>query len=200
MFDKRSKAFSSTLCVVLATVMAWGPVASAAEPFLGEIIIFAGNFAPRNWALCDGQLLAINQNQSLFSILGTTYGGDGRTTFALPDMRGRVPIHAGSGPGLTPRSLGEKSGQETVALNSNQMPQHKHMAQGYSGRGNEEGPGNTVWAKKSRDDDYSSNAPDVQMNANAISNTGGNQAHNNMPPFIAVNYIIAVQGTFPPRN
>lgn len=201
MFNKGLKAFSPTLLVVLAAVMAWGPVASAADPFLAEIIMFGGNFAPRGWALCDGQLLQISQNQSLFALLGTTYGGDGRTTFALPDLRGRVAIHPGTGPGLPTVRLGEKAGQYQVTISINQMPQHYHDALGNSGSGNEEGPGNNVWARKNRDDDYSSNAPDVAMNVAAIGLTGGGQPLNIPPqPFLGVNHIIALVGVFPSRN
>jgi microcystin-dependent protein len=178
------------------------------SPFLGEIVMFAGNFAPRGWAFCDGQLLVISQNSALFSILGTTYGGDGRTTFGLPDLRGRVPMHAGSGPGLTTRRLGEKAGQENVVLTTNQIPPHNHTAvattEGVNDRGNQETPGGNVWAKKSRDDDYSDLAPDAPMNAAAVTvaieNTGGGGSHNNLPPFQAVNFIIALQGVFPSRN
>ena len=132
MFSKGLKAFSSaTLFVVLAAVMAWGPVASASEPFIGEIMMFGFNFAPRGWALCDGQLLPIPQNTALFSLLGTTYGGDGRTTFGLPDMRGRVAIHKGTGPGLTSRSMGQKGGTERISLS--QMPSHTHSVNAQSG-------------------------------------------------------------------
>jgi microcystin-dependent protein len=186
--------------------MAGGPIASAAEPFIGEIKMFAGNFAPRGYAQCDGQLLQISMYTALFSILGTTYGGDGRTTFQLPDLRGRVPMHRGSGPGLTPRSLGEKSGQEMAVLTSaNQLPGHTHPADayGYSGDGNQEGPGGNVWAKKNRDDDYSSNAPNVLMNAAAIDvlpNATTGQGHYNMQPYQVVNFIIALQGLYPSRN
>ena len=200
MFSKGSKAFSLTLLVVLAAVMAWGPVASASDPFIGEIRMVGFNFAPRGWAFCDGQILDISTNNALFALLGTTYGGDGRNTFALPDLRGRVAIHPGQGLGLTRRNLGERGGAETVALSIGQMPQHTHDAQAYSGSGNEEGPGNNDWAKKSRDDDYSSQAPDVLMNVQAISVTGDDQSHNNMPPYLGVNHCIALMGIFPSRN
>jgi len=201
MFSKGLKAFSSTtLLVVLVAVMAWGSVASASEPFLAEIIMFGGNFAPRGWALCDGQLLAISQYSALFSLLGTTYGGDGRTTFGLPDMRGRVPMHAGNGPGLTPRNLGQKGGQERVTLSVGQMPSHMHSVNAQSENGNAEVPTGNYWAKKSRDDDYSTAPPDVTMNVNAISPAGGDQSHENMQPYTVVNFIIALQGVFPSRN
>ena len=197
MFSKGLKAFSSaTLFVVLAAVMAWGPVASASEPFIGEIMMFGFNFAPRGWALCDGQLLPIPQNTALFSLLGTTYGGDGRTTFGLPDMRGRVAIHKGTGPGLTSRSMGQKGGTERISLS--QMPSHTHSVNAQSGNGNEDVPTGNVWAKKSRDNDYSNAAPNVFMSSDAISPAGGNDGH--MPPFLVVNHCIALMGIFPSRN
>jgi microcystin-dependent protein len=175
------------------------------EPFIGEISIFAGNFAPRGWAFCNGQLLPISQNTALFSLLGTTYGGDGRTTFALPDLRGRVPMHAGDGPGLQPRSLGEKGGKEEVNLTLTQMPSHSHPVSGtvraYNGNPDSESPEETVLANG---DFYSSQSPDVKMHTDSVQitlgNTGGSQPHTNVQPYQCVNYIIALEGVFPSRN
>lgn len=180
------------------------------EPMIGEIRIFAGNFAPRSWAFCDGQLLAIAQNQALFSILGTTYGGDGRTTFALPDLRGRTAIGPGNGPGLTPRPLGQKSGQETHNLTIQEMPSHNHVLTGGVSVGSNanaapsnEASGNTLGAGANI---YNSDAADPGEDLGgvsstlAVANNGGSQAHNNMQPYLAVYYIIALQGVFPSRN
>jgi len=169
------------------------------EPFIGQIIMFGGNFAPRSWAFCDGQLLAISSNTALFSILGTTYGGDGRTTFALPELRGRVAIHAGNGPGLSNYNLGQKSGTETVTLNSNQMPSHTHTLRAHSEDAEETNPsghrlGGTGTAI------YASEAADVNMSGDSVTNTGGNQAHTNIQPYNTVNYIIALLGTYPSRS
>ena len=176
-----------------------------ADPFLGEIIMFGGTFAPRGWAFCNGQLLPIAQNSALFSILGTTYGGDGRTTFALPDLRGRVPINSGgnsTGPGVSTYTLGERGGAEDVTLSTSQIPSHTHQARCQSGDGNAASPVGNVCA-----DDlgvssatYSSAGANADMAAAAIANTGGNQAHNNIQPFLAVNFIIALTGVFPSRN
>jgi len=193
---------------VVAATMTWSTPASASEPFIAEIIMFGGNFAPRGWAFCEGQLLPINQYQALFSILGTTYGGDGRTTFGLPDLRGRVPMHPGTGPGLTTYRLGQKAGVEQVALTTNQIPSHTHTAtaavNATDNSGDAETPGGNVWAKKARDDDYSTAAPDVEMKAGAVevtvANAGGGGAHENRQPYLAVNFIIATIGTFPSRN
>lgn len=171
------------------------------DPFIGEVILFAGNFAPRGWAFCDGQLLPINQYSALFSILGTTYGGDGRTTFALPDLRGRVPIHEGHGPGLSDYRLGAKGGQEHVTLTLNQMPSHNHHVNAVSSAGNDANPQNNFPANTvGFDREYSAANPDIQMNGNMISNTGGGQSHENRQPFLALNYIIALQGVFPSRS
>lgn len=175
------------------------------EPFLGEIIMFAGNFAPRGWALCDGQLLAISSNTALFSILGTTYGGDGRTTFALPDLRGRVPVHPGSGPGLTKRNLGQRGGSETNTLTSNQLPSHSHSVNAKNANGNSNVPAanHTLGAfgqSAPPSGIYSSDAPDTALLPSTIGNTGGGQSVNNMEPFECVNFIIALQGVFPSRN
>lgn len=172
------------------------------DPFIGEIIMFGGNFAPRGWALCDGSLLPISQNQALFSILGTTYGGDGRTTFALPDLRGRAPIHAGSGPGLRPRSLGQKGGEEDVTLTSNQMPAHTHDVGCSAQVGNAGTPAGNVPAaeKAAAADVYQTSAPNQTMSSAMIHSAGGGQSHDNMQPFLAVNFIIALVGTFPSRN
>ena len=171
------------------------------EPFLGEILMFAGNFAPRGWAFCDGQILPISQNQALFSLLGTTYGGDGRTTFALPELRGRVAMHPGTGPGLSSRQLGEKSGVESVTLFPPQMPNHTHAVQ--VGVSNTIGEEDTVSGNVIANHASSFNEnPDAGHNLGGVSaqNTGGGQAHTNIQPFQCVNYIIALQGTFPSRN
>ncbi len=168
------------------------------DPFIGEIVMFGGNFAPRGWALCDGQLLSISQFQALFSILGTTYGGDGRTTFALPDLRGRASMHPGSGAGLTTRHLGERVGTETVTLNVNEIPAHKHGVQATNANGNQNDPQNNILADEPAA--YSNRNPQVLMNADMITNTGGGGAHDNVQPCLCVNYIIALQGTFPSRN
>lgn len=186
------------------------------EPFIGMIVMFGGNFAPRGWALCDGTLLSISQYQALFSILGTTYGGDGRTTFALPPLRGRVPMHAGSGPGLTPRSLGEKAGWESVTLNTNQIPSHTHgisitdaTLRVVREDGNTSEPAGAAIANVSPDSTMAYNnstAPDANAAAGSLQiaaqalNTGGSQGHTNMQPYLAVNFIIALQGTYPSRN
>ena len=185
------------------------------DSMLATMCVFAGNFAPRGYALAQGQLLSIAQNTAVFSLLGTTYGGDGRTSFGLPDTRGRALIGAGHGPGLSNYPLGAKGGVETVNLTVAQMPSHTHSASttvtataNANSRGNTDNPSGAVWARKARDADYSSSAPNVSMSAAAISasantsvsNTGGSQAHENRMPYIAMNWIITLQGTFPSRN
>jgi microcystin-dependent protein len=169
------------------------------NPFIGEIRMFGGNFAPRGWAFCNGQLLAIAQNDALFALIGTTYGGDGQTTFALPDLRGRIPVHAGQGPGLSSYQLGQQAGTETVTLTQQQMPAHTHTAQAQSGAGNQAGPGGGVWASSAQNQ-FSANPPNAAMNAAAIGSAGGSQPHENMAPYQVVSFIIALEGIFPSRN
>lgn len=171
------------------------------EPYLGQIYLVGYNFAQRGFALCQGQLLAISSNSALFSLLGTIYGGDGRTTFALPDLKGRTPIGMGNGPGLTDRRIGQKSGQERHTLLPQEMPQHNHST---ILRGSEEDavstdPATGVLAAGAS---YHAGAPDVNFPANAITagNAGGSQSHNNMQPFLVLNYEIALQGVYPSRN
>lgn len=167
------------------------------EPFIGEIIMFAGNFAPRGWAFCDGQLLPISQNTALFSILGTTYGGDGRTTFGLPDLRGRFAMHAGNGPGLTPRRLGEKSGTESNTITANQMPSHNHSVDlASSSEGEETSPAGNIMAVTD-DRNYIN---DTGSDMGPTGNSGGGQRVNHMPPYNTVRYIIALVGLFPSRT
>lgn len=170
-----------------------------AEPFIGQITLFAGNFAPRGWAFCDGQLLSIAQNTALFSILGTTYGGNGQTTFALPDLRGRVPVHPGQGPGLTNRSLGENSGTERVKLEAGHMPAHSHPVRATTGAATAKTPTANLLASVSGRNIYGSNG-NTQMAGGMIRDTGGGQAHSNMQPWLGLNYIIALEGIFPSRN
>jgi microcystin-dependent protein len=168
------------------------------EAFVGEIRMFAGNFAPRSWALCNGQLLAVSQNDALFSLFGTIYGGDGRTTFGLPDLRGRIPIHAGSGPGLTPRNLGAKGGAETVTVTTPQLPPHTHSWKATNSTATSQEPVGNAPAI-AQGDMYTSDLDATNFNAAAISNTGGSQHHNNMAPFQCITYIVALFGIYPSR-
>jgi microcystin-dependent protein len=173
------------------------------EPFIAEIRIFAGNFAPRGWAFCDGQLLPIAQNTALFSLIGTTYGGDGRTTTALPNLQGRAPMHPGRGPGLTTRRLGERGGTETVNLTEQQMRNHTHSLMATMSPGSAFTPSPTTSLARSMGGfayKNGSSSPDVDMNNGALAPAGGSQAHNNMQPFLAMYFIIALQGLYPSRS
>ena len=170
------------------------------DPFIGEIRMFAGNFTPRGYALCDGQLLTISQNDALFSLLGTTYGGDGRTTFGLPDLRGRLPVHAGTGPGLTQRRWGNKAGAENVTVTVGQLPVHTHTPQATNIPGSGSDPAGAVPAGATGGSYYTAEEPTQEMNAGAVSSTGGGQPHTNVMPFLCVNFIIALQGLFPSQT
>ena len=165
--------------------------------------MFAGNFAPRSWAFCDGQLLAISQNDALFSLLGTIYGGDGRTTFGLPDMRGRLPLHAGSGPGLTTRNIGAKTGQETANVSVNQLPSHNHDVLVSSSAGTQNAPANAFLASSPNVRLFrpQSTTTGVTLAGDTIGQSpGGAQNHSNLMPFLCVNFIIALFGIYPSRN
>lgn len=162
------------------------------SPFIGEIRMFGGNFAPAGWAFCDGSLQQIAQNDALFSLIGTTYGGDGQTTFALPDLRSRVPVHVG--PGFV---LAQTGGAETVTLTTSQIPAHSHVPQCNAGNGNAQGPGGGVWAQPSTGTIYSDVAPSLGMDPAAIQSAGGSQPHDNMVPFLVVNFILSLFGVFP---
>ena len=173
----------------------------AQEPFIGEIRMFAGNFAPRGWAFCDGQLLNIDSNSALFSILGTTYGGDGRTTFGLPDLRGRVSVHAGgsTGPGLTPYRLGQKGGGEYNVLTTNQMPSHHHTVTPKASDAANSGKPTSNFIASPGVPAFGS-VPNENMGTYNTGNTGASQSVNNIQPYTAVNYIIALQGLYPSRS
>lgn len=183
-------------CALFTSVPA---VHASANPFIGEIDWFAGNFEPRGWAFCDGRLLPIAQNTALFSLLGTIYGGDGRTTFALPDVRGRVMVHAGRGPGLTDRRLGVKGGVENVTLNATQMPNHTHTLRANGGSATTADPTDNVLASTGRTRLYADSA-NANMDSSAVSSTGGSTSHTNVQPFTTLNCIIALQGVYPSRN
>ncbi len=171
------------------------------EPYVGEIRMFAGNFAPRGWALCDGQLLAVSQNDALFSLLGTIYGGDGRTTFGLPDMRGRIPIHAGSGPGLSPRSIGAKIGAEEETITLGQLPPHTHLLHATSATASTLDPVGSGLGTPGSTDVYTDQLDDlVDMNSQSVGNVGGSQSHYNIQPYLCVNFIIALVGVYPSRH
>jgi microcystin-dependent protein len=170
-----------------------------ANPFLGQISMFGGNFAPLGYALCNGQLLSIAQNDALFALIGTIYGGDGETTFALPNMQSRVPYHRGNLAGGSSYVIGENAGVETVTLTTNQLPPHTHTPAGNSTDGSQSSPANGFWGTASANI-YSTTAPNAPMNAAAVGPAGGGQPHDNMLPFLCVNFIIALQGIFPPRN
>ncbi len=170
------------------------------EPFIGEIRMFAGNFAPRSWAFCDGQLLAVSQNDALFSLLGTTYGGDGRTTFGLPDLRGRIPVHEGSGPGLTNRRLGQKTGEERVTITANQLPAHRHTAMGASAQATTQAALNNLFAKTDESTYRARESFSLTDMGAPTSNAGGGQPHDNMMPSLCINFIIALYGIYPSRT
>ena len=173
------------------------------NPFLAEIRIFTGGFAPKGWAQCDGQLMSISQNTALFSLLGTTYGGNGTSNFALPNLQGCAPMQAGQGPGLSLRDLGETAGEQTVTLLQTEMPAHSHGASGITGN-NSASPVDNTWASGTKlggGNLYTAtSAQNVQMNPFALSIAGGSQPHNNMPPFLGLMFIIALQGVFPARS
>lgn len=163
------------------------------EPFLGEVKIVSFNFAPKGWAMCDGQLLPINQNQALFSILGTTYGGDGRVTFALPNLQGRVPFHTGAG--LT---LGQSAGEATHTVTVSELPGHTHTAAANSADADRVDPNGNFWAKGAAS--AYSPTPNGVMSSGSLLNSGGSQAHENMAPFTVLTFVIALQGIFPSQN
>lgn len=170
------------------------------EPFVGEIRMFGGNFAPRGWAFCDGQLLATSQNDALFSLLGITYGGDGRTTFGLPDMRGRIPLHQGSGTGLTPRRLGSKSGSENVTLTANQLASHNHDLNANTAAATGSAPQGKVTAESSAPKIYAGQNQNQTLSQEALASAGGSQPHTNLMPTLCVNFIVALFGIYPSRN
>jgi microcystin-dependent protein len=167
-------------------------------PYLGEIRIFAGNFAPAGWALCEGQLVAISENDALFTLIGTTYGGDGQETFGLPDLRGRLPVHQSPGSGFI---IGSTGGTEEVTLTVNQMPAHGHAFVASQNAGNQVDPGgNMIGETVGGLYPYIADAPTVSMSTSAITPVGGSQPHTNLQPYLCVNYIISLYGIFPPRN
>lgn len=175
--------------------------AQATEPFIGQIAFVPYNFAPKNWAECDGQLLPISQNTALFSLLGTTYGGNGQTNFALPDMRGRRVVDDGQGPGLQNYLVGDNGGQESVTLSTAQLPAHNHTINAVTADGNESSPtGNVPANTKILDKEYSSATPNTTMKNTIVGNTGGNQPHENRSPYLVLKCIIALQGVYPSRN
>jgi microcystin-dependent protein len=170
------------------------------DPFLGEIRIFGGNFAPNGWALCEGQLLGISQFSALFSILGTTYGGNGTTNFALPDLRGRVPIGQGIGPGLAPYALGQAGGTEYVTLLASQMPPHTHAVNAYNGVANKSTVSGNLPANGTKPDYYSDQAATTTMNPGTIGSAGGGTPFSILQPYLSVTFIIALQGIYPSRG
>lgn len=166
------------------------------QPFIGEIRMFAGNFAPVGWSFCDGSIIPISQNDALFNLIGTTYGGDGQNTFALPNLQSRVPVHVG--PGF---ALAQAAGAETVTLTTSQIPAHSHVPQCNSTQGTAAGPGNNVWAVPNPSVNiYNNVAPTLAMDPAAIGSTGGSQPHDNMIPFLVINFIISMFGVFPSQS
>jgi len=170
------------------------------DQFIAEIRIFAANFAPKGWAFCNGQIMSISQNTALFSLLGTTYGGNGTSTFALPNFQGLSPIHPGQGAGLSLRDLGETSGVETVTLLASELPAHTHIPNCNSGMGDQYGPPGNFWATDAGGNNEYNATGASAMAAGILAPVGGNQPHNNLQPYLALNFCIALQGIFPPRS
>jgi len=173
------------------------------DPFVAEIRIFPFNFAPKGWAFCDGQILPLSQNTALFSLLGTTYGGDGKSNFALPNMQGNAPMHPGQGPGLSLHDLGETGGSETVSLLESEIPAHSHVVMANAAVGNRTTPAANAISRVTGSTPFvpsSANPPIIQMSGNSITPAGGDQPHNNMQPYLTLNFCIALQGVYPPRT
>ena len=170
------------------------------DPFVAEIRIFPFNFAPKGWAFCDGQLMPISQNTALFSLLGTTYGGDGKSTFALPNMQGNAPMHPGQGPGLSLHDLGETGGSETVSLLESEIPSHSHRLLASAADGISTSPVANLWAQGTGVSVWGTTAPNTSFADSAIAPAGGDQPHNNMQPYLTLNFCIALQGVYPPRT
>jgi microcystin-dependent protein len=170
------------------------------DPFVAEIRMFAGNFAPTGWALCNGQLLPISQNTALFSLLGTTYGGDGKSTFALPNLQDSAPMQPGQGAGLSLYDLGQQGGTPNVTLLVSELPLHNHIANAKTSLGNSQTPADQTWAGSNNAKQYVNTAPNLAMSPLALSPTGGSLPHNNLAPYLVVTFIIALQGVFPPRT
>lgn len=170
------------------------------EPFIGQIQIIGFNFPPRGWAFCDGQLIAISQNTALFSLLGTTFGGDGRATFGLPDLRGRIPKHARTGPGLSPVQWGQKGGAENQTITTDQMPAHTHTVNANSGQPDETDPENNYPATLTNGTEGYAETKDVKMKADMIDSVGGNRGFSIINPFLGLYFCIAIQGTYPSRS
>ncbi len=164
-------------------------------PFVGEIRMFAGNFAPAGWAFCNGALIPISENETLFNLIGTTYGGDGQSNFALPNLQSRVPVHVG--PGF---ALGQSGGVETVTLTVSQIPAHSHVPQCNSGDGSQSSPQGGVWAKSTTLSEYTNTSPSLTMDPAALGSAGGSQPHDNMIPFLVINFIISLFGIFPSQT
>jgi microcystin-dependent protein len=171
-----------------------------ADPFVAEIRIFPFNFAPTGWAFCDGQLMPISQNTALFSLLGTTYGGDGKSTFALPNLRGSAPMHPGQGPGLSLHDLGETGGSETVTLLQSETPAHTHQVNASLSDAIERVPTGQLFATGIAIGQYAAPGPLVQLSPNAVPSIGGGLPHNNLMPYLTLTFCIALQGVFPPRS
>lgn len=169
------------------------------DPYVGEVRLFAGNFAPLGWAFCQGQLMPISENETLFNLIGTTYGGDGQQTFALPDLRGRVPVHQGQGLGLTPRQMGEMAGVESVALSTVQMPAHSHALRASTAAASVTTPAGALLGATSVNS-YDNASAGTPMAAAAITGAGGSQPHDNMAPTLALNYIISLFGIYPTQS
>jgi microcystin-dependent protein len=171
-----------------------------ADPFVAEIRIFPFNFAPKGWAFCDGQILPLSQNTALFSLLGTTYGGDGKSNFALPNMQGNAPMHPGQGPGLSLHDLGEVGGSDTVSLLQSEIPSHSHAVNASGAEGTIGSPNDQLVASGVGVNMYTTSLNAASLNPNAVATAGGDQPHNNLQPYLTLNFNIALQGVFPPRS
>jgi len=171
------------------------------NPFIGEIRMFGGNFAPNGWSFCDGSLIAISENDALFNLIGTTYGGDGQNTFALPDLRGRIPVHQGQGPGISQNyTIGEVAGVENVTLTTQQIPSHNHIMLASTSAATNPSPNGNIMATSPTIESYVIDVAGPQLAATAVQNTGGSAPHNNVMPFTCISYIISLSGIFPSQT